>query len=83
MGKINVGFPGSYKRTDWVLSFDDKGWSTCDKNSHGNYLYMHGLERNEGSGGIHLLEFVDCREDAVGSTDSQECYNANWWSMYT
>ena len=40
MKKINVGFPGSYKRTDWVHSFDNIGWSTCEKNSHGNYLYM-------------------------------------------
>ena len=58
------------------------GWSMCEKNSHRNHLYMHGLWRSGGIAGLNHLEYADCREDALGSTDKQECYNANWWGMY-
>ena len=53
----------------------------CDKNSHGNHLYMHGLWRSGGIAGLNHLEYADCREDSLASTDKQ-CYNANWWGMY-
>ena len=81
MGKINVGFPSGYRTSNWIRSFDNKGWSMCDKDSHNNYLYMHGLWRSAGRAGLFLLEHADCRADAVGSTASQECHTANWWGM--
>ena len=74
----SVGFPSAWKTANWWASFENIGWSMCDKNSHDNYLYMHGLWRSAGRGaGLNHLEAADCREDTVASTASQECYDAN------
>jgi len=74
--------PESCRMANWWKSFDKKGWSTCGSSNE----YMNGLYRNGKSGGddglFRIEEARCCKRSGSYGSESDDCYNANWWSSF-
>ena len=73
-------FPTKYDQDcynhNWWLSFDSKGWSTCN-----NGYYMTGLYRTSGNNLYNIEEAKCCRPRSQVKRWGS-CYNLNVWSSF-